>query len=91
MVLNRACAVRYVELPDAAVEVLESRERPVTVLPALAADSGLSPALSPGLGTLGLMLPYTAVHYLLFHALLGKPAGTERAPTGWRRTTSWHW
>jgi hydrogenase maturation protein HypF len=77
MVLNRACAVRYVELPDAAVEVLESRERPVTVLPALAADTGLSPALSPGLGTLGLMLPYTAVHYLLFHALLGKPAGTD--------------
>ena len=75
MVLNTASAAQYVQLDPGATELLRSRERPVVVLPA--AGNGLSPALSPGLATLGLMLPYTAVHYLIFHALLGSPAGAR--------------
>jgi hydrogenase maturation protein HypF len=83
MVLNAASAAHYVQLDPAATAILAGPERPVVVLPATSAfskrslglPSGLSPELSPGLATLGLMLPYTAVHYLLFHALLGSPAG----------------
>ncbi len=77
MVLNRSSAARYAQLDQSASELLQSPERPVVVLPALQGNNGLSPALSPGLGTLGLMLPYTGVHYLLFHALLGNPAGRD--------------
>jgi hydrogenase maturation protein HypF len=75
MVLNTASAARHVQLDAAGGEALASRERPVVVLPTTGINPALSPALSPGLSTLGLMLPYTAIHYLLFHALLGKPAG----------------
>jgi len=75
MVLNTASAAQYVQLDPVGTELLLSPERPVVVLPAASAGSELSPALSPGLATLGLMLPYTAVHYLIFHALLGGPAG----------------
>jgi hydrogenase maturation protein HypF len=75
MVLNTASAAQYVQLDPVGTELLLSPERPVVVLPAASAGSGLSPALSPGLATLGLMLPYTAVHYLVFHDLLGSPAG----------------
>jgi hydrogenase maturation protein HypF len=77
MVLNSACAAGYVEFAGEAISALQSRERPVVVLPSRADNHDLSPALSPGLGTLGLILPYTGVHYLLFHALLGSPTGRD--------------
>ena len=77
MVLNTASAAQYVQLDAAGAGALASKERPVVVLPTTAACRQLSPALSPGLATLGLMLPYTAIHYLLLHALLGKPAGRD--------------
>jgi hydrogenase maturation protein HypF len=73
MVLNAACASRYVELTGEARLAIASRERPVVVLPRRTDNRDLSPELSPGLGSLGLLLPYTGVHYLLFHALLGCP------------------
>ncbi len=76
MVLNAASAARYVQLDQDGRQLLESRERPVVVAPTGGAGTALCPALSPGLATLGVMLPYTAVHYLLFHALLDCPAGT---------------
>jgi hydrogenase maturation protein HypF len=75
MVLNVASAARQVCLDEAAEILLQGRERPVVVAPRIGGGTGLSPALSPGLATLGVMLPYTAVHYLLFHALLGRPRG----------------
>lgn len=75
MVLNAASASRYVQLDRGAREILESGERPVLVSPLNGTVSTLGPALSPGLATLGVMLPYTAIHYLLFHALLGQPRG----------------
>ncbi|MDH4039715.1 MAG: carbamoyltransferase HypF [Gammaproteobacteria bacterium] len=82
MVLNTASAARHVQLDATAAAALASPERPVVVLPAPGLpETGdpppLSPALSPGLDTLGLMLPYTAIHYLLFYALLGKPPGRQ--------------
>ncbi len=77
MVLNLASASHYVELAGNAAQLLQSRERPVVILPAHRTATGLSPALSSGLGTLGLMLPNSPVHYLLFHALLGYPPATD--------------
>jgi hydrogenase maturation protein HypF len=77
MVLNAACAGRYIQVNTNTLAHLESRERPLVIGQSASGASALSADLSPGLGTLGVMLPYTAVHYLLFHALLGKPGGKD--------------
>ncbi len=45
--------------------LLSSRERPIVLLKSRE-GSPLSPAVSPGIGEVGIMLPYTPLHYLLF-------------------------
>lgn len=54
---------------------LEQRARPVVICQAKTND--LSDAVSQGLPTVGIMLAYTPLHYLIFHASAGKPAGTQ--------------
>ena len=44
---------------------LSNLRRPIVVLPRLN-GARLSPAIAPGNGTVGVMLPYTPLHYLLF-------------------------
>jgi hydrogenase maturation protein HypF len=47
--------------------LLESRERPIVILRKRGDPSaGIAPEIAPGLTTLGIMLPYTPVHHLLF-------------------------
>jgi hydrogenase maturation protein HypF len=82
MLLNTACASRHIATDNNIAAQLNSPERPVVVARATPGMGELSPDLSPGLGTLGVMLPYTAVHYLLFHALLGQPPGTRWLEAG---------
>ena len=77
MVLNSASAGAYVSVDSTARELLESHRRPVVVLPRTGGAGALAPDLSPGLDTLGVMLPYTPLHYLVFHTLLGRPAGRD--------------
>jgi hydrogenase maturation protein HypF len=77
MLLNAACAARYIQLKEDTLAQLQSRERPVVIAATTRNYDPLSPDLSPGLGTLGVMLPYTGIHYLLFHALLGRPVGAD--------------
>lgn len=60
---------------------LEDRARPVVICQAKPIaqqkTNGLSEAVSNGLPSLGIMLPYTPLHYLIFHASAGKPDGTQ--------------
>ncbi len=51
---------------DAEQELLLSRARPIVIL-RKRRDSPISPECAPGQNTLGVMLPYTPLHYLLFH------------------------
>jgi len=47
--------------------LLESRERPIVILKRLP-GSDIAAAVAPNQDTLGVMLPYTPLHYLLFHS-----------------------
>jgi hydrogenase maturation protein HypF len=59
-VIKRLCVV-----DDASRELLTSRERPIVIL-SRRADAGVARSVAPGQRTLGVMLPYAPLHYLLF-------------------------
>jgi hydrogenase maturation protein HypF len=77
MVLNTASARRYAEFSANETLLLETGERPIVLLHKTVACDEELPGIVPGLSGIGLMLPYTPLHYLLFHELLGKPDGLE--------------
>jgi len=58
--IERHCFVSRAEC-----ELLESRQRPIVLL-RHKPSSTIAPEIAPKQGTLGVMLPYTPLHYLLF-------------------------
>ncbi|MDD5058255.1 MAG: carbamoyltransferase HypF [Sideroxydans sp.] len=57
--------------------LLESPERPIVLLRQSSTCATELQGIAPGLSSIGLMLPYTPLQYLLFHELLGKPQGSD--------------
>ena len=57
---------------DAERQVLQSRERPIVILNKRP-DSAIVPDVAPGQNTLGVMLPYTPLHFLLLERQAGFP------------------
>jgi hydrogenase maturation protein HypF len=55
--------------------ILESAARPIVVLEKTAECDSVLTGVAPGIAHLGVMLPYTPLHYLLFHEAAGRPAG----------------
>lgn len=72
MVADIRCAEELCVLSDGCRDALTSPQRPI-VIARRRRDAALSPALAPGNDTLGLMLPYTPLHYLLFADSPGGP------------------
>ncbi len=64
MALDLDVMKKHVLVDSVGEQLLLSRERPIVVLEKRK-DSSISDLVAPGLGTLGIMLPYTAMHYLL--------------------------
>jgi hydrogenase maturation protein HypF len=64
MARNLAAAARIAELDREAAAVLASRARPIVLAPARD-GGGIAPSVAPGLGDMGVMLPYTPLHHLL--------------------------
>ncbi|NDU93078.1 MAG: carbamoyltransferase HypF, partial [Ferrovum sp.] len=75
MVLNVTSARSVAQFSDDEAALLQSIERPVVLLRKTDQCDETLPGIAPGLSRIGLMLPYAPLHYLLFHELLGRPAG----------------
>lgn len=75
MMANTVSAKLYAHISDAAQKTLESVARPIVLLPRKEPTS--LPGIADALTDIGIMLPYTPVHWLLFHSLAGKPDGYE--------------
>lgn len=73
MVLNVKSASNIAELNEYSETILKSKERPIVLLPKN--GNVLIEEVAPGLSHYGVMLPYTPLHYLLFHALANFPSG----------------
>ncbi|MBK1837347.1 carbamoyltransferase HypF [Azospirillum sp. YIM B02556] len=84
MVANADSATRHVRMDPDERKLLEGVARPIVLLrrreDAPGSGPELAPGIAPGLAWLGVMLPYTPLHYLLFHEAAGRPDGT-----GWLR------
>lgn len=76
MAANLASISEWVELGEGEAELLQSPERPICLLRKQPGADAAFPDIAPGLAWLGVMLPYTPVHWLLFHEAAGRPAGT---------------
>src|SRR5258708_8309067 len=68
MVPDLATARSLCQVSATEAAQLEARQRPIVLL-TQRPDSPLAPGVSPTYNTLGLMLPYAPLHYLLLHAL----------------------
>lgn len=65
MMRNSALAGRYCEVSETEAEALTSPEAPIVLLKKKKIE-GISPFVAPGNDRLGVMLPYTPLHTLLF-------------------------
>ncbi|STX44013.1 hydrogenase maturation protein HypF [Legionella donaldsonii] len=75
MVLNCMSAETFVTVSDKEKEILSSQARPIVLLKKK--QDILPEIIAPGLSGLGVMLPSSPLHYLLFHALAGYPEGLK--------------
>jgi hydrogenase maturation protein HypF len=66
MVADVAMARQIAHIDDEELALLTGRERPIVLL-RQRVDSPLSSLVAPGNDLIGLMLPYTPLHHLLFH------------------------
>lgn len=81
MVVNVASAAAVADLSGPlgaeAAGLLELPERSVVLLRKGTDTDAALPGVAPGLAWIGAMLPYAPLHYLLFHAAAGRPAGLD--------------
>lgn len=69
MARNLKTATREVRISDQEKDILTSPSAPIVLLARRRTkNTKISPAVAPGLHTLGIMLPYTPVHHLLFES-----------------------
>ena len=81
MAANRASIADWVELDEGEAELLQSPERPICLLRKKPSADDVFPDIAPGLAWLGVMLPYTPVHWLLFHEAAGQRSRCASALT----------
>ena len=73
MVANIASVHPLALVSEAEHATLSSVERPIVLLRKRTGVDTVLPDVAPDLAWLGVMLPYTPLHYLLFHEAAGRP------------------
>lgn len=74
MALNAAALAGYAEIGAAELGLLRSAAAPVVLC---AKGPGELPGIAPALASLGVMLPATPLHLLLWHEAAGRPSGSD--------------
>jgi hydrogenase maturation protein HypF len=77
MLANPLSASAFVQLGVGEPGLLAMPERLIILLKKRANCDAALPGVAPGVGWLGVTLPCTALHYLLFHEAAGRPAGLD--------------
>lgn len=75
MVASLASARRWARISALEAQTLSGRERPIVLLAKTPEAEAQMPGIAPGLSEIGILLPYTPLHLLLFHEAAGRPAG----------------
>ncbi len=75
MVPNVEVIDNYLKISTKEREILTSYRKPIVLLEKIDAfkDSNISELIAPGLNNIGIMLPYTGIHYLIFDSIGEKP------------------
>ncbi len=76
MMANAASLAPYARVSPQESALLECRERPVVLLRSRLDNTSSLSGVAPGLSELGVMLPTTPIHFLLFHEAAGRPGGS---------------
>ncbi|MBM2883713.1 carbamoyltransferase HypF [Chromobacterium phragmitis] len=77
MAANAASLAELARIDELSGRLLCSPQRPIVLLPKTAGCDDALPGVAPDVAWLGVMLPYTPLHYLLFHEAAGRPDGTS--------------
>ena len=75
MVAGEASLARWGQPSPHELALLRSAERPIVLMRKREDTDRVLEGIAPGLAWLGVMLPYTPLHYLLFHEAAGRPGG----------------
>ncbi|WP_363345703.1 carbamoyltransferase HypF [Methylocystis echinoides] len=74
MAANLASIDRIAAPTPAERALLAHRATPIVLM---RSTDALAPSVAPGLGRIGVMLPYAPLHHLLFHAAAGYPSSND--------------
>ena len=83
MAANLASLAPWVECNEDERRLLEAPERPIVLLRRQSGMDAKLAGIAPGMDRLGVMLPYTPLHYLLFHEAAGRTDGCNWLAQAW--------
>lgn len=77
MFANLPSIAALADVREADAALLSSAQRPIVLLPKHTGCDAMLAGVAPQLASLGCMLPYAPLHYLLFHEAAGRPDGMQ--------------
>lgn len=73
MALNDLSASRFIRISEKASKELHSPQTPIVLCPKTVNADLLLPGIAPELNRIGVLMPYTPIHWLLFFEAMGRP------------------